>query len=152
MVPSDHPFVGRRAVGFAEVLEQPLVGVLESGALSSLLEEAAERLGRHPRYRFLVASTEAARQLVAAGLGITIMPDGVARPYEAMLGLRGIPLSERWARRRLRLVGRAGEMPPAVHLLRDHLRKRSHAWAASVRRSAHANHANQRFSTASQRR
>ena len=107
-VPADHPFVGRRAVGFAEVLEQPLVGVLESGALSSLLEEAAERLGRHPRYRFLVASTDAARQLVAAGHGITIMPDGVARPYEAVLGLRGIPLAERWSRRRLRLVSRAG--------------------------------------------
>ena len=117
VVPASHPFVGRRAIGFAEVLEQPLVGVLESGALSSLLEEAAERLGRHPRYHFLVASTDAARQLVAAGHGITIMPDGVARPYEALLDLRGIPLAERWSRRRLRLVSRLGELSPAVRLL-----------------------------------
>jgi DNA-binding transcriptional LysR family regulator len=96
--------------------------VLESGALSLLLEGAAQRLGRPLRYRFRVASTDAARSLVAAGHGVTVMPDGVARPYEAALGLRGIPLAERWSRRRLRLVSRAAELlPPAARLLQEHL-------------------------------
>jgi DNA-binding transcriptional LysR family regulator len=63
VVPSDHPFVGRSSVGFAEVLEQPLIGVLESGALALLLEEAAQRLGLRPHHRFQVASTDAARSL-----------------------------------------------------------------------------------------
>jgi DNA-binding transcriptional LysR family regulator len=122
VVPAGHPFIGRNSVGFGEVLEQPLIGVLESGALSLLLEEAAQRLGRHPRYRFHVASTDAARNLVAAGHGVTVMPDGVARPHEARMGLRGIPLAERWARRRLRLVTRVPElMAPAACRLRDHL-------------------------------
>ena len=122
VVPAGHPFTGRASVSFAEVLEQPLVGVLESGALSLLLEEAAQRLGLRPRYRFKVASTDAARSLVAAGHGVTVMPDGIARPYEPALGLHGVPLAERWSRRRLRLVSRAaGLLALPARLLQDHL-------------------------------
>jgi DNA-binding transcriptional LysR family regulator len=112
--------------------------VLEAGALSLLLEEAAQRLGLRPRYRFQVASTDAARNLVAAGHGVTVMPDGIARPYEAALGLRGIPLAERWSRRRLRLVSRAaGLVTPPARLLQDHLlqpRSAAKPGRASVRR------------------
>ena len=87
-----------------------------------LIEEQAQRLGRRPRYRLRVASTDAARRLVAAGHGVTVMPDGVARPYEAALGLRGVPLMERWAGRRLRLVARSAEaLPVPARLLLDHL-------------------------------
>jgi DNA-binding transcriptional LysR family regulator len=122
VVPDNHPFVGQASVSFAEVLEQPLIGVLESGALSLQLEEAAQRLGRRPRYRFRVASTDAARSLVAAGHGVTVMPDGMARPHEAALGLAGIPLAERWSRRRLRLVSRsAGLLALPARLLQEHL-------------------------------
>jgi DNA-binding transcriptional LysR family regulator len=69
-----------------------------------------------------VASTDAARRLVAAGHGVTVMPDGVARPYEGALGLRGVPVAERWAKRRLRLVARPAEALPApARLLLDRL-------------------------------
>lgn len=122
VVPADHRFAQRPSVGFGEVLDEPLVGVLESGALSLLIEEEAQRLGRGPRYRFRVASTDAARRLVAAGHGVTLMPDGVVRPYEGALGLRGVPLAEPWARRRLWLVARPAETLPApARLLLDHL-------------------------------
>jgi DNA-binding transcriptional LysR family regulator len=132
VVPAGHPFAARSAVGFAEVLEQPLVGALEGSALALLLEEAAEQLGRRPRYRFRVAGTDAIRRLVVAGHGITVMPDGVARPYEVALGLRGISLTEPWARRQLRLVARAPELLPAsARLLHDHL-LRSKAAAPAV--------------------
>jgi DNA-binding transcriptional LysR family regulator len=122
VMPAGHPLAARASIGFGEVLDEPLVGVLESGALSLLLEEQAQRLGRGLRYRFRVASTDAARRLVAAGHGVTVMPDGVARPYEAALGLAGVPLAEPWARRRLWLAARLAEALPApARLLRDHL-------------------------------
>lgn len=121
-VAASHPLAGRESVGFDEVLDQPLVGVQESGALSLLMEEAAQRLGRRPRYRFRVAGTDAARRLVAAGHGVTVMPDGVLRPYEAALGLRGVPLAEPWSRRCLSLVARSADvLPPPARLLLDHL-------------------------------
>lgn len=124
VMPAGHTLAGREAVSFGEVLDEPLVGVLESGALSLLLEEQAQRLGRGLRYRFRVASTDAARRLVAAGHGLTVMPDGVARPYEAALGLSGVALAEPWARRRLWLAARPAEALPApARLLMDHLRR-----------------------------
>lgn len=104
------------------MLDQPLIGVLESGAIALLLEQAAQELGRRPRYKFCVESTDAARRLVAAGHGATVMPDGVLRGHEAAFGLRGVPLTDGWSRRWLRLVGREGDiLPPPARLLRDHL-------------------------------
>jgi DNA-binding transcriptional LysR family regulator len=117
-----HPLAGRRSVRFAEVLDYPMVGMQAGGALALQLDDAAQQLGRRPDYRFQVESVEAGRKLVAAGLGIAVMPDAMLRPYEAVLGLGAVPLNEGWARRRLRLVARpADALAPPVRLLRDHL-------------------------------
>ncbi len=135
VVPMDHPFAARASIRFAEVLDEPLVGVLvlEGGALALLLEEEAQRLGRRPNYSFRVASPDAARRLVVGGHGVTVMPDGVAHPYGAALGLHGVPLAERWARRRLWLVARPAKtlLAPA-RLLLDHLIRPASGAAKSV--------------------
>jgi len=124
VVPANHPFSARASVGFADVLAEPLVGVLapEGGALAPM-EEEAHRLGRHPHYSFRVASPDAARRLVAGGHGVTVMPDSVAPPHEAAPGdLRSVPLVERWARRQLSLVTRPAKTVSApTRLLADHL-------------------------------
>ena len=53
---------------------------------------------------------------------MAVMPEGVSRPYEALHGLRCVPLAEEWARRQLRLVSRPPAMlPSAARLLREHL-------------------------------
>jgi DNA-binding transcriptional LysR family regulator len=123
VMPAGHRLASRDTVAFAELLDEPLVGVLANGSLSLLIEDQAQRLGRQPHHRFTVGSTDAARRLVAAGHGVTIMPDGVARPYLAPLGLCGVPVAEPWARRRLALVGRpAGSLPAPARLLLEHLR------------------------------
>ncbi|MCG5237366.1 LysR family transcriptional regulator [Xanthobacter oligotrophicus] len=110
IVSADHPLAVRKDVRFSEVLEYPLVDVLEIGALSLLLAEAAQGLGRKPHYRYRVTSMDAARRLVAAGLAINVMPDGMIEPYAQSLGVRGIPIDEPWSLRRLRLVSRAETM------------------------------------------
>ncbi|WP_424134972.1 LysR family transcriptional regulator [Roseomonas chloroacetimidivorans] len=122
VMPATHPLAGAASLGFDAVLDLPVVGAVESGALTLLLEEQAQQRGRPLPYRFRVAGTDAARRMVAAGHGVTVMPDGVARPYEAALGLRGVPLDEPWAVRRLRLVARpAGLLSPSARLLATHL-------------------------------
>jgi DNA-binding transcriptional LysR family regulator len=138
VVVDGHALANRASVSFGEVLDLPLVGMLENGALSLLLEEMARGLGRKPHYRFRVASVETVRRLIAAGHGAGVMPDGLVRPYEGALGIRGIPLSERWSRRRLRIVARPADMlAPAARLLLDHLLSPSTAPTpkGSVRRS-----------------
>jgi DNA-binding transcriptional LysR family regulator len=112
VAPSGHGLALREAVSFAEVLDHPLVRVIEAGALTLLLAEAAERLGRRARYSFSVATVETAIRLVAAGLGVSIIPDGVLSVYNPDLRLVGIPLSDPWARRQLRLVSRPAAMLP----------------------------------------
>jgi len=118
VVPVGHPLAARDRLRFAEVLAEPLIGVLSGGALTLTLAEEAERLGLAPRWRFRVQGTDAARHLIAAGHGIGIMPAGVVLPYEAQLGLRGIPLDEPWAERVLALVsGATGAPGLPVHRL-----------------------------------
>jgi DNA-binding transcriptional LysR family regulator len=94
----EHAFAARASVRFAEVLHEPIVGVmvLEGGALALLLEEEAQRLGRRPHYSFRAASPDAARRLVVGGHGVTVMPDGVAHPVRS-----GARLARRAARRAL---------------------------------------------------
>ena len=122
VVPEGHPFAARPSVGFNEVLDEPLVGVLESGALALLLEEQAQRLGRGLRYRFRVASTDAARRLVAAGHGVTVMPDGVARPYEGRSACGACRSPSAGPSAGCRLVARpAEELPAPARLLLDRL-------------------------------
>ncbi|MBR0664960.1 LysR family transcriptional regulator [Roseomonas hellenica] len=122
VMPAGHRLADRASLRYAALLDEPLIGVQAGGALAILLEEEARRLGRAPQYRFRVATTDSARRLAAAGLGATVMPDGVARPYLAALGLAGVPLAEDWARRRLRIVARpAPGLPAAARLLLNHL-------------------------------
>ena len=72
-----------------------------------------------------MGTTEAGRRLVAAGLGIAVLPDGMVRPFETAMGIRGVPLAEAWSSRQHRLVLReeAGLPAPARRLL-EHLRRR----------------------------
>lgn len=104
------------------MLDEALIGVQEAGALALLIEDEAQRLGRRPRYRFRVASTDVGRRLVAAGQGVTLMPDGVLDGYEEALGLRGVPIAEEWPLRNLRLVSRPNDtLPHPARLLRQFL-------------------------------
>ncbi len=113
VVPADHRFAALDGVPFVAILEEPLIHATDNGALALLLEEQAGRMGRRLNGRFHVATTDASRGLVAAGHGISVMPEGVCVPYEPLLGLRCIPLKEAWAQRRLRLVGLPPDRLPA---------------------------------------
>ena len=119
---ADHPLATARSLRFGALLEHPLIGVQEGGALSLILDDAARRLGHRLEFRFQVGATEAARGLVAAGLGLAVVPEGLAGTGPGTPALCAVPLEEGWARRQLRLITRpAAMLPPAARLLRDHL-------------------------------
>jgi DNA-binding transcriptional LysR family regulator len=126
VMPAAHELAHRRRIRFSEVLDQPLIEIIEGGAITLLLRNVAERLGVRLRHRFRVATVEAAVRLSAAGHGIAIIPDGVLTTYNPGLGLAGVKLADPWARRNLRIVSRPPAMLPAsARLLIEHLTTRS---------------------------
>ena len=84
------------------------------------------------RYRIQVSTVDAACRIVAAELALAIVPQEEARGMQQQLGLKVIPLSNAWARRKFVICVRdeAGLSVPA-RLLVDSFR----ASAARVRRA-----------------
>jgi DNA-binding transcriptional LysR family regulator len=70
-----------------------------------------------------VTSFDAACAMVAAGLGVSVVPRAASTPYLKSLALTAIPLSDEWAARQLFLCTRSeAALHPAARVLLDHLR------------------------------
>ena len=118
----DSAIAGREQVLFAECLETPFVGLHTSSALHRQLVRAASEAGRAFEPRIQVTSFDAVCSMVAAGLGIGIVPRTATSAYTTSLGLTAVPLADAWAQRELSLCARSlDSLSPAARLLRDHL-------------------------------
>jgi DNA-binding transcriptional LysR family regulator len=117
----DHPLAQQTSVHFAELLPQPMVGLHADSALHHLMTRTAADLGSSLNLRIQVTSFDAACAMVAAGLGISIVPRAATTPYVQSLRLTSIALDEPWARRQLLLCTRQGELHAAARLLLEHL-------------------------------
>lgn len=123
VVPGGHALASRPSIAFAELLEFEQIGVAEGSSLSQLLASAAEGLQRKIRFRCTVTTNEVVRWMVGAGFGVAILPEGFVRPYEALMGIRGVPLEDAWAHRELSIAVRdPPTMTKSARLLLDALR------------------------------
>lgn len=111
-----HRLARRARVAFAEVLDQPAVGLYEGSTIERFLAARVEAMGRPQRsLRIQVNSFEALCQMAAAGVGVGIAPDSAARRYGAAMKLAVVPLSDAWAVRQRHVVVRdAGSRPQYV--------------------------------------
>jgi len=91
-----------RPLGFAQLLERPFVGRAADSGLSRFLAQQAARCGRVPHHRVRVSHFDAVARLVAAGVGVAVLPRSAAERWRAA-ALHIVPLAEPWARRRLLL-------------------------------------------------
>jgi len=106
VVPVDHPLATRPSIAFSELLEFEQIGVAEGSSLAQLLRDAAQSLDRPIRFNCTVSTNEVVRWMVDAGFGVAILPEGFVRPYERILRIRGVPLEDPWAHRRLLIAVR----------------------------------------------
>lgn len=90
----------RRSVSYAELLGHPMVGLPPESGLSRFLMREAQRSGRAAQHRVRVSGFDAAAQLVAAGVGVVVMPQRAAQRWSRD-AMRIVPLSDRWAERQL---------------------------------------------------
>ncbi|NCW40463.1 MAG: hypothetical protein EBV79_09605, partial [Betaproteobacteria bacterium] len=83
------------------------------------------------RVRMQVRSFDAVCHLVAAGLGISVLPRAAVEPLAQAMGLTCRALTNDWARRRLLLAAGAGrQQDEAVRVLMAHLADAAHRHAA----------------------
>ena len=104
VVPTGHALCAAgAAVDFETVLEHPVIGVHQGGALDQLLHERAEAV----RIRFApevsVSSFDAVCRMVEAGLGIAIIPQSALSAYAGSALFTRLSLAEQWASRELRV-------------------------------------------------
>ena len=122
VVPNGHPLQRRKSVSFREVVDEDFVCLSSATSLSRRLHEETELLGRRLRVRIQVRSFDAMCQMVAAGLGVAVLPADAVRALVRSLNLRQIALTDAWARRQLLIGVRDLEtLPRHARLLVDHL-------------------------------
>ena len=118
----DHVLAPRSALSFGDVAELPLVGLHTNSSLHHLLARAAAEERKPLNVRIRVTSFDAVCAMVAAGLGISVIPKAAATAYAAQLRLNAIPLTNEWATRQLFVCTRTDEpLPGAARQLLDHL-------------------------------
>jgi len=122
VVPRGHALTRRRAVRFAEAVEYDFVCLSKGTSLAKRLQSETEALGRSLKMRIQVRSFDAMCLMVAAGMGVAILPADAIQPHVRSMNLRQIALEDTWASRRL-LIGLrdASAVPRHVRLLIDHL-------------------------------
>jgi DNA-binding transcriptional LysR family regulator len=122
VVPAGHPLQRRKAVAFAEAVDDDYVCLASNTSLSRRLHEETELLGRRLRVRIQVRSFDAMCLMVAHGMGVAVLPEAAIRPHLLSMHLKRIVLTDAWALRQLLIGVRDVEgLARPVRALVDHL-------------------------------
>jgi DNA-binding transcriptional LysR family regulator len=124
VVPRRGAFAGRRQVDFLEVGSCDFVGLTNATALQSHIAKHAARLGMRLRYRARLRDFDAICRMVAADVGMAVVPEAAARRCARLLPIKAIGIRDPWANRRLAICARNFRtLPRPAKLLVEHLRE-----------------------------
>lgn len=125
VVPAGHALAARAGdapLAFVEVADHDFVSLPQETSLAQRLAAETASLGRRLRVRIHVRSFDAMCQMVAAGLGISVLPEAAVQPHLRSMNLVCLALSDAWVHRELLLgVRDLAALPRPVRLLLDHL-------------------------------
>ena len=125
IAPPGHPLAAQAHTAFADVLAYPFVMLHAGSAIHTFTMNAAAALGRHLDVRIQVRSFEAVCRMVAAGVGLGLVPRSAVSGDAAPVI---VELDEPWAQRDLQVCirSRAG-LSGFARALVDRLAARSEA-------------------------
>ncbi|MDE2439380.1 MAG: LysR family transcriptional regulator [Betaproteobacteria bacterium] len=106
IVPSGHSLAGQNAVTFARVLAEPFVCLHAGSAIHTFMMNHAARLGGRLDVRIQVRSFNAVCRMVAAGVGIGMVPRSAVSPGVAER-IVTVEITDDWAPRDLQLCVRS---------------------------------------------
>jgi DNA-binding transcriptional LysR family regulator len=114
VVPSQHPLAGRQRVRFDTLLDYEFVGPHQESSVHALLMAEARKRGKTLQLRIRISGFECMCRLVAAQMGIAVLPRALAAPELRGGKVRVLTLAEPWARRTLLIGVRQLETLPAT--------------------------------------
>lgn len=118
------PFAERRQIDFAEVATCDFVGLTNAAALQMHIARHAARLGMRLHVRARLRDFDAICQMVAADVGVALVPEAAARRCAQTMPIAIIRLRDSWANRRLAICARSFKaLPRPAKLLVEHLRQ-----------------------------
>jgi DNA-binding transcriptional LysR family regulator len=123
VVSRTHPLATNISIDFEWLLDYEHVGIGLTAAVSMQLANEAARLKRTIRHSYRVETVDVARRMVAAGLGVAVLPDGMVVPYQEAVGIRAIPLKDAWARRIKRICVRGSSLTASTRLFLAHVQQ-----------------------------
>jgi DNA-binding transcriptional LysR family regulator len=123
VAPRDHVIAKTASLAFSEVADLPFVGLDANSSLHYVLAKAAAECGKRLDLRIRVASFDDACAMVAAGLGVAILPRLAIAPHLQAFDLASIKLQDVWAVRQLFICVRTDQaLHAAARTLLEHLR------------------------------
>lgn len=108
IVPKEHPLAERKTVAWRQLEKEPLVSVSSTSGNRLLIDSAFAKTKKRPTIQYEINHVAGAIKLVAAGLGVAIIP-GLALDAQLHPGLRGVPLVDPAITRTLGLIMRKGD-------------------------------------------
>ena len=117
-------FSGRRQIDFTELADRDFVGLTNSTALQVHIARHAARLGMRLRFRARLRDFDAICRMVAAGVGIAVVPEAAAKRCVRSMPLTMIRIRDGWANRKLAICARSFKaLPKPAQQLVEYLRK-----------------------------
>jgi DNA-binding transcriptional LysR family regulator len=117
-------FAGRRQIDFQEAAGHDFVGLTSSTALNLHISKHAAQLGMRFRFRARLRDFDAICQMVAADVGIAVVPEAAARRCAQSMGIAIVRIRDSWANRRLVICARNFRtLPRPAKQLVEYLRK-----------------------------
>ncbi|SOO28177.1 Transcriptional regulator, LysR family [Xanthomonas phaseoli pv. phaseoli] len=93
IVAPGHRFAARKRVALAELDDEPMAGLVPGAGVRGIIDAAFAQGGLRQRQQYEVTHADLVRELVAANLGVGIVPQTMA---EAMRGVVTVALKERY--------------------------------------------------------
>jgi DNA-binding transcriptional LysR family regulator len=117
------PLAGRRQIDFAEAAACNFVGLTNATALQVHISKHAARLGMRLHFRARLRDFDAICQMVAADVGVAVVPEAAARRCSRTMGIAMVKIRDAWANRKLVICARSFKaLPRPAKLLVEHLR------------------------------
>lgn len=109
VVPNGHPLQQQDALYLDQAREFDFLGYFPRHSFEAFMELAGHSLTGPLNVKIQVSNYEARCRMIREGLGIGIMPEGIADTYVSQMGLSKIMLKDDWASRQFYLCVRDPE-------------------------------------------